>query len=94
MNKIFKKEYVMWWFILAVIISLKYIVFGKSEDSLWDTKTYANYGIMFIVIGTLFTSVIFAMPFYGLYGIISKKWNEKIFMVVISIFSLILIILD
>jgi hypothetical protein len=78
----------LWWFILTLIISLKYVLFGVAENSLWKTETYANSNIMFMVFGTLFNGAIFGMPIYGLYGLISKKWNEKIYMILISIISL------
>jgi hypothetical protein len=93
MNKIFKKDYALWWFILAFLIGLKYILFGINENSLWKTETYAESGIIFIIFGTLFNGAVFGMPVYGLYGLISKKWDEKNYMIIISIISLLSLII-
>jgi hypothetical protein len=43
--------------------------------------------------GTLFNGAVFGMPVYGLYGLISKKWDEKIYMIIISIISLLSLII-
>ncbi len=88
MNKIFKKEYALWWFILALIVGLKYMLLGVNDHSVWRTETYAESGIVFIIFGTLFNGAVFGMPVYGIYGLISKKWDEKIYMIIISIISL------
>ncbi len=88
MNKILKKEYALWWFVLSLVIGLKYILIGVNENSVWRTETYAESGIVFLIFGTLFNGAVFGMPVYGIYGLISKKWDEKIYMIIISIISL------
>ena len=69
-------------------ICSKYILLGVNEHSVWKTETYAERGILFLIFGTLFNGAVFGMPVYGIYGLISKKWDEKIYMIIISIISL------
>lgn len=84
-HPIFSKSYIMWWFILASVIALKIILFGLKEGGISDMETYKDSGIVFWIIGTLFSSIIFSTPIYLIYRLISKKWNNNIYMILISV---------
>lgn len=86
LHPIFSKSYLIWWFILASVIALKIILFGLKEGGLSDSETYQDSGTVFWIIGILFTSIIFSTPFYLIYRLISKKWNNDVYMAMISIF--------
>jgi hypothetical protein len=51
-----------------------------------------NYGYPFWIIGTLFTGLIFGSIFYLVYRLISRKWNNKIYMILVSILTLLVLI--
>jgi putative effector of murein hydrolase len=85
-HPIFTKSYLIWWFILATVIALKIILFGLNEGGLSDSETYQDSGTVFWIIGILFTAIVFSTPFYLIYRLISKKWNNDVYMVMISVF--------
>lgn len=91
-HPIFSKQYILWWFILAIAIFLKVILFGFNPNGLSKMEGYEERGLMFWIIGILFCSIIFSAPFYLLSRLILKKWNHNVFMILISIFVGLLII--
>ena len=91
-HPIFSKQYVLWWFIIAFVIFLKVIFFGFKQNGLTSMEGYENEGLLFWIIGTMFCAIIFSAPFYLLSRLFLKKWNHKVFMILISIFVSLLII--
>ena len=92
MHPIFTKQYVLWWFILAIAIALKIIIFGYNSNGLSKIEGYESRGLIFWIVGLLFCAIIFSAPFYLISRLILKKWNHKIIMILISIFVGLLII--
>ncbi|WP_282122175.1 hypothetical protein [Algibacter mikhailovii] len=91
-HPIFSKQYILWWFLMATAISLKVIIFGYNPNGLSKMEGYEDRGLMFWIIGTLFCAVIFSAPFYLLSRPILKKWNPKVYMILISVFVGLLLI--
>jgi hypothetical protein len=85
-HPVFSKSFLLWWFILALVIALKIILIGLNPNGISNTETYQNQGVIFWILGILFSSIVFSAPFNLIYRIISKKWNNKIFMILISVF--------
>jgi hypothetical protein len=77
---------------MASAISLKVIIFGFNPNGLSKMEGYEDRGLMFWIIGTLFCAVIFSAPFYLLSRPILKKWNPKVYMILISVFVGLLLI--
>tara|TARA_R110000737_G_scaffold280745_1_gene287384 strand:- start:352 stop:642 length:291 start_codon:yes stop_codon:yes gene_type:complete len=84
-HPIFSQSYLIWWFVLAAIIGLKIMLFGLKDGGVSNMETYQDSGVIFWIIAILFSSIIFSSPFYVIYRLISRKWNNKIFMIIISI---------
>ena len=86
-HRIFQKPFHIWWITMAIISIIKFSVFGFPT-------MYAeqNYGYIFWTIGVLLSALIFASIFYPIYWIIKRKWNNKVFMVLITIMWFIVLI--
>ena len=84
-HPIFSKQYILWWFILAASISLKVIIFGFNPNGWSKMEGYEEYGLLFWVLATLFGAIVYSSPFYLLSRLFLKKWNHKLFMILISI---------
>jgi hypothetical protein len=80
LHPIFSKDFYLWWLIMAVCSILIYSVFGLPE-----MQGYENYGLIFWTIGTLFTSLIFGSIIYLIYRLFAGKWNNKAYIIIISI---------
>ena len=92
MNGIFKKKYLMWWFVNSLVIGLKIIIFGLKPGGIGEMPGYEKYGVMFWIIGVQFSSIIFSLPLYGIYYLLKRENNHKLLMVLISTFSLLTIL--
>ena len=92
LHSILSKEYLLWWFILASFIAFKIILFGYKTEGISKMEGYEDYGVLFWIIGMLFTSLIFATPIYLIYRLFSRKWNHRVLMIIISFFVVILTI--
>jgi len=88
-HKIFSKKYQLYWFILAVLSFLKFNFLGFPEMS-----GYENHGIVFWIMGALFTALVFGSILYLIYRLIAGKWNNDIFMILIALGWLIFILPD
>lgn len=91
LHPIFSKEFYLWWLIMAICSILVYTIFGLPEMT-----GYEKYGLIFWTIGTLFTSLIFGSIFYLIYKLITGKWNNKAYIITITImfvFTLIALLL-
>lgn len=89
---IFSKQYILWWFITAAGISLKVMIFGFNPSGLSKMDGYEERGLIFWIIGTLFCAIVFSTPFYLLSRLFLKKWNHKLYMILISVFVGLLLI--
>lgn len=85
-HPIFYKPYQVWWAVLALICVIKFSVFGFP--TMYEDE---NYGYIFWTIGTLFTGLVFGSVFYLVYRLFSEKWNNKIYMILVSILTLIVL---
>ncbi|MGV8946718.1 MAG: hypothetical protein ACOH1N_09840 [Lutibacter sp.] len=92
MKEIFSKKYAIWWFILCLVIGLKIKILGFKVGGLNEMPDYENRGIIFWIIGTLFTSFIFSLPFYFAYRLFRKTSDYKVLMILISVMSGILLV--
>lgn len=80
LHPIFSKDFYLWWLIMAVCSILIYSIFGLPE-----MQGYEKYGLLFWTIGTLFTSLIFGSIIYLIYRLFAGKWNNKAYILIISI---------
>ena len=72
---------------MAVIIVIKYSIF--VFPSMYENK---DYGYVFWTIGTLLSALIFASILYPIYWVIKRKWNNKVFIILISIMCFLVLI--
>ena len=86
-HPLFSKTYSLWWGILAVVSAVRFLLFGLPQ-----MKGYDGYGIVFWTIGTLFTALIFGSIPYLIYRLFKGSWDNKVFMILISIMTLIILI--
>lgn len=91
-HPIFSNKYTIWWFSMAVVTSLKIILFGYKQNGLAAMAGYETKGLLFWVIGVIFCAIVFSTPIYLIYRLINKKWNDKVFMILISVFVGLLLI--
>lgn len=80
LHPILSKEYYLWWAIMALCSIIIYSLFGLPQ-----MQGYDQYGIIFWTFATLFTSLIYGSIIYLIYRLFSRKWNNKAFMIIISI---------
>jgi hypothetical protein len=78
-HPIFQRPFLNWWLALAVLSIAKFLVFGLPR--MYEEK---NYGILFYTFGALLTGLVFGSILYLIYWVFSRKWNNKIFMILIS----------
>ncbi len=88
LHPIFSKDFYLWWLIMAVCSILIYSIFGLPE-----MPGYEKYGLIFWTIGTLFTSLIFGSSIYLIYRLFAGKWNNKSYIIIISIMFVFTVIL-
>lgn len=80
LHSVFSKEFYLWWLIMAVCSILAFSIFGLPEMS-----GYEESGMIFWIIGTLFTSLVFGSIVYLIYSVFAGKWNNKAYIIIISI---------
>lgn len=78
-HPIFQNPFLNWWLALAVLSIVKFLVFGLPQ--MYEDQ---NYGILFYTFAALFTGLVFGSILYLIYWVFSRKWNNKIFMILIS----------
>lgn len=86
-HPIFYKPYQIWWLAMATLSIIKFSVFGFPK--MYENK---DYGYIFWIIGTLFTSLVFGSILYLIYWIFIRKWNNKIYMILISLMCILVLI--
>lgn len=79
----------MWWVSLGTIAGVRFALLGLPE-----MKGYENYGIIFWIMATLFTALIFGSFPYFIYRLINGKWNNNVYMICISVTTIILLIVS
>ena len=89
-HEILSKKFSNWWAILATISYAKYYLIGLPHMAYYNG--YAKYGALFWTIATLLSSLIYAAIPYLIYRIIKKKWDNKVYMILICAFIGLLLI--
>lgn len=87
-HPIFSNKFYKWWLIIAAITFIDLHILGLPKMT-----GYEEYGYLFWTIGMLFCGLIFGSIIYLVYRLISGKWNNKAFMICISIMLLITLLL-
>jgi hypothetical protein len=87
--KIFKSEFAIWWFIFTVIIFVKYILIGNPTDSIFETPTYKDYGIIFKIVAVIVWATVLGSLLNWIYKLISKNYNPKVHLSIIGVLVII-----
>lgn len=82
-HPIFYKPYQIWWAVLTIICVIRFALFGFPN--MYENK---NYGYFFYTFSTLLTGLVFGSIFYLVYRLFSRKWNNKIYMILVSILTI------
>jgi len=80
LHPIFSKEFSIWWAVMAIVSFIKFYFLGIPVE-----KGLEQYGIIFWVLGAMFTGLILGSILYLIYRLISGKWNNKAFIILITI---------
>lgn len=83
LHPIFYKPYQIWWVVLTIICVIRFAIFGFPN--MYENK---NYGYLFYTFSTLLTGLVFGSIFYLVYRLFSRKWNNKIYMILVSILTI------
>lgn len=86
-HPIFYKPYQIWWAVLMIICVIKFTIFGFPN--MYENK---NYGYLFYTFSTLLTGLVFGSIFYLVYRLFSRKWDNTIFMILVSILTIVVLI--
>ncbi len=65
---------------MALFVGLIYSLFGLPE-----MEGYEKYGLIFWILSTLFTSLIFGSVAYLIYRLFSGKWENRVYIIIIAI---------
>lgn len=82
-HSIFYKPYQTWWAVLTIICVIRFALFGFPN--MYENK---NYGYLFYTFSTLLTGLVFGSIFYLVYRLFSRKWNNNIYMILVSILTI------
>lgn len=85
-HPIFYKPYQIWWAVLMIICVIKFAIFGFPN--MYENK---NYGYLFYTFSTLLTGLVFGSIFYLVYRLFSRKWDNTIFMILVSILTIVVL---
>ena len=88
-HPIFYKPYHIWWFAMAIFSVINFLIFGFP--STFETK---NYGHFFYTMTALLAGLIYGSIIYLIYWLFSRKWNNKIYIILISVMWFITLILN
>lgn len=77
-HPIFNKEFGIWWAGMAIVSVIKLYVFGLPKQNEGD-------GIVFWTLESLLWGLILGSLLYLIYRLFSGKWNNKAFIICISI---------
>ena len=79
LHAIFSKEFSLWWVVMAVLSVVKFSIWGLP---VMDGE---KYGIIYYTLSVMFTGLILGSVLYLLYRLISGKWNNKVFIILITL---------
>lgn len=80
LHPIFSKEFAIWWGGMIIGSIIKFSIFGLPKESGLE-----KYGIIFWTLGALLTGLVFGSILYLLYRWISGKWNNKTYIIIITV---------
>tara|TARA_B100000780_G_C21011459_1_gene405047 strand:+ start:618 stop:920 length:303 start_codon:yes stop_codon:yes gene_type:complete len=87
MSKLFKREFLFWWTglfllnLLGVASNTKHMIGWKIKD------VSLTYGLSFLfsyAFISLFFLFVFALSLYAIVGLVSKRWEGQVFMIIIT----------
>jgi len=78
-HPISSKPYGKWWVLIVILSTIIFLAFGTPNYS------GPQYGIIFWILGSLLTSLIYGSIIYLVYRLIAGKWNNNAFMICIGI---------
>ena len=81
------KNYSIWWGAMATLSLIKFYIFGLPTG-----LGYEKHGIIFATLGTLFCGLIFGSILYLIYRLFSRKWNNKIYIIIIAVLWFIILV--
>jgi hypothetical protein len=87
LHPIFSKTYGIWWGAMALVGFLKYYFFGIPSKI-----GYENHGIIFATLGAMFAGLVFGSVLYLVYRLFWKKWDNKIFIILITVMWFIILV--
>tara|TARA_B110000093_G_C12651418_1_gene278397 strand:- start:94 stop:375 length:282 start_codon:yes stop_codon:yes gene_type:complete len=87
--KIFKSEFALWWFVFAVIIFTKYLLLGNPSDSIFDTHTYKDYGVIFKTVSVTIWATVLGSLLNWIYKLIFNNYNPKVHLCIIGVLVII-----
>jgi peptidoglycan/LPS O-acetylase OafA/YrhL len=86
-HPIFSDKYYKWWLILTAISTLSLYILGMPI-----MYSKEDHGYLFWTLGLLFCGLVFGSVLYLLYRLFSGKWDNKAFIICITIMLLIIIL--
>lgn len=88
-HPIFYKPYQTWWLVMAIFSVINFLIFGFP--STFETE---NYGHFFYTLTALLAGLVYGSIIYLIYWLFSRKWNNKIYIILISIMWLVVLVLN
>lgn len=79
-HPIFHKPYQKWWLVMAVLSLINFLIFGFPAT--FENK---DYGYFFYTLTALLAGLVYGSILYLVYWLFSRKWDNKIFIILISI---------
>ena len=92
LHDIFLGKYKYYWLAISILVALKIIIFGLHDNGFTKMYGYEKRSIIFWIVSVLVCSFIYAIPFYLIYRLISRKWDNDVFMMLIILFAFLLLI--
>jgi len=74
---------------MAIFSVINFIIFGFP--STFETE---NYGYLFYTLTALLAGLVYGSIIYLIYWLFSRKWNNKIYIILISIMWLVVLVLN
>lgn len=79
-HPIFHKPYQKWWLVMAILSLINFSIFGFPAT--FENK---DYGYFFYIFGALLVGLVYGSILYLVYWLFRRKWDNKIFIILISI---------
>ena len=90
LHPIFKGKYKLYWLIIAIVVFLKFMIFGLNTKALVHLDD-EGHSLTYWGFAAMFCGFIYASPFYLVYRLFSKKWNNDVYIFLIYTFTLIVL---